>query len=145
MRKHRTIPSKSVLKSEINPINQPKPCTIILEDIHRQQDVNESPKKSQCKQKSPAFRHWKGRPKGSRQCPVCKQWFLTQDDLRVHFPVHNQRSKVSVVETKMEYNQDRPNPVEIMPADHQLDPELSKVKPLLFSCLIDKIIVNVNF
>ncbi|KAL9692174.1 hypothetical protein quinque_005477 [Culex quinquefasciatus] len=74
--------------------------------------------------KSPAFRHWKGRPKGSRQCPVCKQWFLTQDDLRVHFPVHNQRSKP--VETKMEYNQDRPNPVEIMPADHQLDPELSK-------------------
>ncbi|XP_038110325.1 zinc finger protein 709 [Culex quinquefasciatus] len=124
MRKHRTIPSKSVLKSEMNPIDQPKPCTIILEDIHRQQDVKESPKKTQRKQKSPAFRHWKGRPKGSRQCPVCKQWFLTQDDLRVHFPVHNQRSKH--VETKMEYNQDRPNPVEIMPADHQLDPELSK-------------------
>uniref|UniRef100_A0A8D7ZUP5 (northern house mosquito) hypothetical protein n=1 Tax=Culex pipiens TaxID=7175 RepID=A0A8D7ZUP5_CULPI len=122
MRKHRTIPSKSVLKSEMNPIDQPKPCSIILEDKLRQQDVKEIPKKTQRKQKSPDFRHWKGRPKGSRQCPVCKQWFLSQDDLRVHFPVHHQRSKHD--ETKVEYDQDRPIPVGAMPADHQLDPEL---------------------
>uniref|UniRef100_A0A8D7ZUF3 Zinc finger protein 521 n=1 Tax=Culex pipiens TaxID=7175 RepID=A0A8D7ZUF3_CULPI len=125
MRKHRTIPSKSVLKSEMNTINQPKTCTIILEDKLRQQDIKEIPKKTKCKQKSPDFRHWKGRPKGSRQCPVCKEWFLSQDDLRVHFPVHNQRAKHD--ETKMEYDQDRPNPVEVMPADHhQLAPELNK-------------------
>lgn len=59
-----------------------KPCLVILEDVH----IKQEPKLEKVKRSR----------KGQRQCPICREWFASEEERKIHYlQIHNPKGDFS--------------------------------------------------